>query len=69
MVPPIAAVSFIRLLCGMCSADVALRRRRVQGKMDPSERYNCVCRAFGVLKMCCVKCMGNVEWFYCTLSH
>ena len=43
MAPPIAAISFIRLLCGMCWADVGLYRRRMRGKMEPSERYNCVC--------------------------
>jgi len=47
MVPPIAAVSFIRLLCGMCSADVALCRGCVLGKMALSECYNCVCWNMG----------------------
>jgi hypothetical protein len=43
MVAPIAAVSFIGLLCGVYSADVALCERYMQWKMEPIERYSCVC--------------------------
>ena len=37
MVPPIAAISFVRLLCGICSADVALLQALCAGQ-DGAER-------------------------------
>ena len=49
MVPPIAAIAFIRLLCGVRSADVALCKRCMQCKMEPSERDrdNETCKRYG----------------------